>query len=384
MTASPKVISSKILNWYDRHARRLPWRALPGEEADPYRVWLSEIMLQQTTVATVGPYFDLFTRTWPKVTDLAAAPQEEVLTAWAGLGYYARARNLHKCAQVVAADHGGLFPADEAALLSLPGIGPYTAAAVAAIAFNLPSAPVDGNIERVISRLYALRDPLPGVKKAIKEKATELTFPERPGDQAQALMDLGAGVCTPRKPKCLHCPLRDDCQALSLGIAEDLPVKAPKKVKPTRRGQIFWLTRSDGSVLLRRRAEKGLLGGMMEFPSTPWLDKDPGATSQDAPQKELAGDVSSEKAEAGSHDAEDLATSLALPAAFLPQDMTLLPGQVKHTFTHFHLELQVHKGQVRQEDLPPDCRWVAFEALGNQALPTVMVKVIKHLAAQRD
>ncbi len=375
-------ISERILAWYDSHARRLPWRVLPGQRADPYLVWLSEIMLQQTTVVTVGPYFDAFTRKWPNVQALAAADLDDVLTAWAGLGYYARARNLHKCARAVTRDHGGLFPSNEAALRSLPGIGPYTAAAVAAIAFNLPSCPVDGNIERVVARLFALSDPLPGVKKAIKSNAQALTFAQRPGDQAQAMMDLGATICTPKKPKCPRCPLREDCRAHQAGIAEALPVKPPKPVKPHRRGQVFWLTRPDGAVLLRRRPETGLLGGMMEFPSTPWLEQ-PQRDAADAPRRSLIEPGGGSGTESAGALAGALAEALRLPQDWLQGDLTALPGAVRHSFTHFHLELQVRQGWVDQAaPAPPHCCWVAFDALAGQALPRVMTKVIQQVASQ--
>ena len=230
-----------LLKWYDRHQRVLPWRARAGEKIDPYRVWLSEIMLQQTTVATVKGYFDNFLDRWPTVIDLASAELDDVLHAWQGLGYYARARNLHKCARVVAWEFNGQFPSTAAALLALPGIGPYTAAAIAAIAFDRPATPVDGNIERVISRLYRISEPLPGAKRAIKEKAEAVTPPYRCGDYVQAVMDLGATICTPRKPVCPLCPWRHYCAASRAGDADSLPRKASKKQKPTRVGIAFWL-----------------------------------------------------------------------------------------------------------------------------------------------
>ena len=340
-----------LLAWYDRHARRLPWRALPGEAADPYRVWLSEIMLQQTTVATVGPYYAAFTERWPNVESLAAAPLEDVLTAWAGLGYYARARNLHACAQVVAGELGGRFPDQEEGLRALPGIGAYTAAAVAAIAFGRRATVVDGNVERVVSRLFAVETPMPTAKPALKELAATLTPERRCGDFAQAMMDLGATVCLPRRPRCMLCPIIEGCAAKAAGIEDSLPRKAPKAERPTRRGVAFWVTDPSGAVLLRRRPPKGLLGGMSEVPSTDWREAAWG--------------------EAEARDAAPLATK-----------WRALPGLVRHTFTHFHLELEVWAGTASKNlDLEPlgmGARWVALDDLGNQALPSVMRKVVKH------
>ncbi len=343
---APAAVQARLLAWYDRHRRRLPWRAPPGARPDPYAVWLSEIMLQQTTVAAVKPYFESFLARWPRVADLAAAPQEAVLTAWAGLGYYARARNLHACAKVVAERHGGRFPETEAELRGLPGIGPYTAAAIAAIAFDRPATPVDGNIERVTARLFALRAPLPGAKPRLKVLAATLTPRARPGDFAQAKMDLGATVCLPRTPKCSLCPLETLCVARAAGLAAQLPVKAPKADKPTRRGIAFWLTRPDGAVLLRRRPPEGLLGGMTEVPSTDWGADLPG----------------------------EGAARAAAPAAVPWQ---ALAGQVRHTFTHFHLELAVWVGRARDwQELAGF--WVLPERLGEAGLPSVMQKVARH------
>ena len=338
-------LQERLLVWYDGHARRLPWRALPGQRPDPYHVWLSEIMLQQTTVATVGPYFETFLSRWPQVEDLAAASLDEVLTAWAGLGYYARARNLHKCARVLVEQHGGRFPEEEAELLKLPGVGPYTAAAIAAIAFDRPAAPVDGNWERVVARLFAIRTPLPAAKPALKRAAVSLVPQQRPGDFAQAVMDLGATICVPGRPKCLLCPVAAFCAARHLGIAPLLPAKEPKAEKPSRRGIAFWITDAEGRLLLRRRPERGLLGGMMEVPSTEWRE-------------------------------EAWAEANALLQAPLFADWRPLPGRVRHTFTHFHLELEIWAGQA--EGAVPDGRWVTLDGLGEQALPSVMRKVIAH------
>src|SRR6201994_2798772 len=260
-----------LLAWYDRHRRRLPWRALPGVRPDPYRVWLSEIMLQQTTVRAVGPYFEKFTTRWPDVAALARASLDDVLRMWAGLGYYSRARNLYACAVAVARDHGGAFPDTEEGLRALPGIGPYTAAAIAAIAFDRRTMPVDGNIERVVSRLFAVEEPLPLAKPRIQLLAASLLGPSRAGDSAQALMDLGTSICTPKKPACALCPLGEDCAARARGDQETFPRKFAKKTGALRRGAAFVVTRGD-ELLVRARPEKGLLGGMTEVPTSPWLD----------------------------------------------------------------------------------------------------------------
>ena len=253
-----QTIKRQLLAWYDSHHRELPWRVSPkaainGVRAEPYHIWLSEIMLQQTTVQAVKPYFAKFLNLWPIVTDLAQAPVEDVMAAWAGLGYYARARNLKKCAEAVARDYGGVFPDTEAGLRALPGIGDYTSAAVAAIAFNRQAAVMDGNVERVISRLYAIDAPLPGSKPAMKRKVVELTPADRPGDFAQAMMDLGATICTPKRPACALCPIREHCLAFAEHDPERFPVKAAKKEKPVRFGAAFVAVNNEGEVLLRRR-----------------------------------------------------------------------------------------------------------------------------------
>lgn len=355
-----KANSNDLLAWYDRHRRRMPWRALPGETADPYAVWLSEIMLQQTTVTAVKPYFEYFLSRWPTVQALAAAPRDDVLTAWAGLGYYARARNLHACAKVITEDHNGVFPDTEEALLTLPGIGPYTAAAIAAIAFDQRAVVMDGNVERVMARLYAVTEPLPISKPTLKELAGALTPKQRPGDYAQAVMDLGATVCTPKSPSCVLCPWQKPCRARAQGIAADLPRKVPKQKKPTRRGTCFWLTRPDGAILLRRRADKGLLGGMMEIPSTPWLD----VTMRENPQ---------ELPHVYTH----------APITVTHSKWRVLDGQVRHTFTHFHLELSVAAAsvtvrQAEKAEAGQDLLWAQLDSLGDYALPSVMQKVVKH------
>lgn len=343
--------ASTILAWYDRHRRVMPWRAAAGDVIDPYRVWLSEIMLQQTTVATVGPYFERFVARWPTVRDLADAELDDVLHAWQGLGYYARARNMHKCARAVVAEHDGLFPDTQDALRALPGIGQYTSAAVAAIAFGRRAVVVDGNVERVMARIFAIDDPLPKVKPRLYALADELTPDERAGDYAQAVMDLGATICSPRAPKCLLCPWAQGCKGRD--VAEMLPRRLPKGEKPTRRGAVFWLTDSTGAVLLRRRPESGLLGGMMEAPSTPWSEG-----------------PSPEWDDAWRHAPIAVGRRLASP------------GVVRHGFTHFHLELVVFTGRADDETTaPPGSIWCPVDRLGDQALPTLMRKVAAHALA---
>jgi A/G-specific adenine glycosylase len=335
----------RLLSWYDRHRRELPWRALPGEAADPYRVWLSEIMLQQTTVATVKSYFERFLERWPDIHALAAADLDEVLHAWQGLGYYARARNLHRCARVLVAEYGGQFPDTEEELRRLPGIGEYTAAAVSAIAFGRKTTPVDGNIIRVMARLMAVGDPMPGSKSVIKELTAPLMPQKRAGDFAQALMDLGATVCTPRNPVCALCPWMKDCRAYQDQAVEKYPVKKKQRQRPVRHGVAYWITRSDGAVLLRRREEKGLLGGMMEVPSSDWREK-----SWSAPE--------------------------ARSNAPLKSKWVRIPGVVEHTFTHFHLELIVMKTRVRK-DHGLNGTWCRPDEFSEFALPTVMKKVAR-------
>src|ERR1700704_4348090 len=267
---APSARPALLLEWYDRHRRKLPWRPLAGERADPYSVWLSEIMLQQTGVKTVGPYFEKFLARWPDVNALGRASLDDVLRMWAGLGYYSRARNLHACAVAVRRDHGGVLPDTEEALRMLPGIGPYTAAAIAAIAFDRRTMPVDGNIERVVSRLFAVEEPLPQAKPLIQQLAATLLADSRAGDSAQALMDLGSSICTPKRPACALCPLNDDCAARMRGDQETFPHKAAKKTGALRRGAAFVVTRGD-DLLVRTRLEKGLLGGMTEVPGSDWL-----------------------------------------------------------------------------------------------------------------
>lgn len=344
------MLSLALLRWYDLHRRALPWRAAPGERQDPYRVWLSEIMLQQTTVATVGPYFRDFLDRWPTVGSLAAAALDEVLHAWQGLGYYARARNLHACARIVAGELNGRFPGDEAGLRALPGIGRYTAAAIAAIAFDVPATAMDGNVERVIARLRNVRTPLPQAKPELYGLAAEITPRSRAGDYAQAIMDLGATVCLPRNPRCTLCPWQEACAARAAGTADLLPARAPKAVRPTRYGIAFWTLQPDGRVLLRRRPEDGLLGGMMEVPSTEWRTR-----------------------------AWSLAE--AETAAPAPAEWRLLDGKVRHVFTHFALELGVATATVQSAAAVGT--WCPVDRLSTHALPTVMKKVVRHAIGDR-
>jgi A/G-specific adenine glycosylase len=353
-----RVTVGALLDWYDREQRRLPWRPSGGGRPDPYRVWLSEIMLQQTTVKAVIPYYETFLRRWPTMQALARASLDDILAAWAGLGYYSRARNLHACAQVVVEQHGGHFPCSEQQLRELPGIGPYTAAAIAAIAFGAPATPVDGNIERVIARLFAVAAPLPAAKPEVEHLARGLTPAERAGDYAQALMDLGATICTPKRPSCLMCPIIADCAARAQGMEALLPVRAAKPERPVRVGLAFVALREDGCVLLRRRPRAGLLGGMLEVPSTDWADVLP-------PLNE------------------------ALRGAPVPGDWWAVPRVVTHTFTHFRLETLVYRAVVPLSAGltfwadPGRCQWIARRDLDSAALPSVMRKIIAHGLRER-
>jgi A/G-specific adenine glycosylase len=331
------LLSHQLLDWYDAHARVMPWRVSPADRAagirpDPYRVWLSEVMLQQTTVAAVTAYFHRFTARWPTIQALAAAEDAAVMGEWAGLGYYARARNLLKCARAVVADHDGRFPSTRADLLTLPGIGPYTASAIAAIAFDEPATVVDGNVERVLSRLFQVETPLPKAKPDLTALAERLTPQLRPGDHAQAVMDLGATICTPRNPACGLCPWRLACRAHAAGVQADLPRKTPKADKPLRCGTL-WLGHGAGGYLMERRPERGLLGGMLGFPGDGW-----DGSAHQAPAK---------------------------------ADWQVI-GEVRHTFTHFHLILTV---QVARIDGPVmRGTWVPKAGFRPADLPTVMRK----------
>ncbi len=346
-----KPVAPALLRWYDQHARVLPWRFRPGETADPYAVWLSEVMLQQTTVAAVGHYFRDFISRWPSVTALADAPVDDVMKRWAGLGYYSRARNLHACAQMVANDYGGIFPSTEEELQKLPGVGPYTAAAITAIAFGKRATVIDGNVDRVVTRLFAIETPLPQSKPAIRVAAETLTPDKRAGDFAQAMMDLGATICTPKNPACNRCPVIEMCDANAKGIADTLPRRAPKKARPTRHGACFFVTRPDGAVLLRKRVAKGLLGGMMEVPTTPWADAA----------------------------ADDYAEFAPVKAKW-----KRCSGTVEHTFTHFHLALTVFVGEASVGvAAKAEGMWVAPEDLADEALPSLMRKVVAHAGGNK-
>ncbi|HEX4294294.1 MAG TPA: A/G-specific adenine glycosylase [Rhizomicrobium sp.] len=334
--------AQKLLTWYDRHARVLPWRAKKGERADPYRVWLSEIMLQQTTVQAVAGYYRKFLDLWPTVERLAAAPLDDVLTAWAGLGYYARARNLHKAAQVVAGELGGKFPDSYEGLRALPGIGDYTVGAIASIAFDLPYAAMDANAERVVARLFAITEPIAKAKTKMRALGQSLVPAKRAGDFAQAMMDLGSAICTPKRPACMSCPLFDDCVARKQGIQETLPVKGEKAVRPLRRGAAFVVRDKDGAVLLVKRPSEGLLGGMMQPPLGPWSEEFPS------------------KAE-------------AMEQAPLKAEWKKRLGIVRHGFTHFELEIEVYVAKVTKRP-EFEGRWVSD--LSTAALPTLMRKVI--------
>jgi A/G-specific adenine glycosylase len=339
--------AAALLAWYDRHRRDLPWRALPGEPADPYKVWLSEIMLQQTTVTAVKPYFLGFLARWPNVGLLAEASGEEVMRAWAGLGYYSRARNLHACAKIVAGPLNGKFPDTEAGLQSLPGIGPYTAAAITAIAFGRPTAAIDGNAERVLARLYSIETPLPAAARSeVKAKAREMVPAERPGDFAQAVMDLGAMICAPKHPSCDICPLLKFCRGHASGCPQNLPRKAPRRERPQRLGAAFFVRRRDGAVLVRTRPEKGLLGGMTEIPGTGW-------------EIHL--------------DAASVASQVPFDASYRKLDTS-----VSHAFTHFALRLDIYVAEVPSgRRAPTGYRFVPDCGLDKEAFPSVMRKVIE-------
>ena len=335
--------AESLLAWYDRHARDLPWRIGPkarkgGQMPDPYRVWLSEIMLQQTTVAAVKSYFEAFTERWPNVAALAGAEDGAVMAAWAGLGYYARARNLLKCARAVTQDFDGDFPKTRAGLQALPGIGPYTSAAIAAIAYDHPETVVDGNVERVMSRLFLVETPLPNAKPELSAHAARLTPERRAGDYAQAVMDLGATICTPRKPACALCPWAGACLARAAGRAAEFPKKSPKQPKPIRFGIAYLATRADGAWLLEERPPQGLLGGMLGWPGSDWGETRP----QDQPP--------------------------------FPADWQSISGEVRHTFTHFHLRLTLRTTCLPAGTKAPVGKFIPASAFRAGDLPTVMRK----------
>ncbi len=340
--------SAALLDWYDRHARSLPWRIAPSQSKagtlpDPYHVWLSEVMLQQTQVATVRDYYLKFLSLWPTIDALAKAENEAVMKAWAGLGYYSRARNLKKCAETIFHEYSGRFPDQYEALKKLPGIGDYTAAAISAIAFRKPVAVVDGNIERVITRQYRINRPVPQSKTEIRDIVSSLLPTERPGDFAQAMMDLGATLCSPKNPACNLCPVNSTCEGFASGDAERFPVKIAKAVKPTRKGAAFVIQNGEGEVFLRKRIESGLLGGMSEIPGTGWTARIDGETG-----------------------------SSCLPFS----GEWRRSGIARHTFTHFHLELEVWQIIICSNEKTDDGWWSPVANLRSEALPTVMKKAI--------
>ena len=335
-----------MLGWYNTHRRAMPWRALPGQTSNPYHVWLSEIMLQQTTVPAVIPYFLKFIQIWPTVRDLAAADPQDVLNEWAGLGYYARARNLHKCAKVIMSEYCEQFPDTEKELLKLPGVGPYTAAAIAAIAFNRQTNVVDGNVERVMSRVFQIEAPLPKSKEILKNHARALAANcNRPGDYAQSLMDLGAGVCTPKSPKCMMCPVSEMCAARASGNPEAFPKKEPKKAKPIRYGYIYFIENNKGEILLERRPEKGLLGGMIGLPTSDWI--------------------------------EDQNTLAHLSRFKNIKDLKI--PEVRHVFTHFELRLTLMRADLNIPKIQASYFWQEKDKIKSQTFPTVFHKAYKLL-----
>jgi len=338
--------ATRLLGWYDKNRRALPWRALPGKTPDPYRVWLSEIMLQQTTVAAVDGYFRKFLARWPDVEALAAASLDDVRVAWAGLGYYSRAANLHRTAGIVAREHGGCFPRDAAVLRKLPGIGHYTAGAVASIAFDAPEAAVDANAERVVARLFALEVPLPKGKPELRRLAQTLVPQKRAGDFAQAVMDLGALICTPKRPACTECPWADDCCAYAAGNPERFPQKSAERERPLKRGAAFVARDASGAILLVKRPERGLLGGMLQPPLGPWTLAFPGADE-------------------------------AIAQAPFAAEWKRRTGFVKHGFTHFELEVEVWRADLKRRNGYGGL-WIHPRDFHTVALPTVMRKILVH------
>lgn len=356
-----KRLQKELLGWFDTHQRVMPWRARGGQRPDPYHVWLSEIMLQQTTVAAVTPYFERFIKRWPRIADLAAATQDDVLAQWAGLGYYARARNLHACAQALARQ-GGCFPQTVDGLLALPGVGPYTAAAVASIAFDQAAVAVDGNVERVVSRFFAITDPLPKAKAQMRAAAATLAQAVvRPGDFTQAFMELGATVCTPRNPQCGLCPWRKDCQGLDQGLVATLPRKAAKKARPIRYGHAYVVTDNKGRVLIEKRQGRGLYQDMYQLPTTEWV-----LQQSDLPKAASA-------------------KALAMAGLVVERSSGGLTcvhsGEVRHVLTHFDFYLSVHIAHVTPTvadklSLINDRRWVRWQDLAGFGIPQVMVKAL--------
>ncbi len=345
------LMRQKLLDWYDQNGRDMPWRARSFPETNPYHVWLSEIMLQQTTVTTVKPYFTKFTTIWPTIKNLACATEDQVLTQWAGLGYYSRARNLLKTAKIIVDEYNGIFPKDIQELKTLPGIGDYTASAIRSIAYNKVATVVDGNVERVISRMYQVKTPLPQAKSQIKEKASQLVSEKRPAAYSQAIMDLGAMICTPRNPKCDICPWRDDCSAFGDQTQELYPIKKRKKQRPKKNAYAFVFVDKQGRIFLRKRPDHGLFAGMMEIPTTPWLKE----------------------------------KNFARPD-FLDShvNVTWLKGSVRHVFTH--LDLNVNVAVLKKSCLERGFKgfWVFLADLDDYALPNLMLKIIQHAKQEID
>ena len=333
----------KVLEWYDRHGRELPWRYKNGEKPNPYHVWLSEIMCQQTTVQAVKPYYTKFLSTWPTVQDLANADDDDVMGAWAGLGYYARARNLHKCAKVIANDYNGKFPDSQAELIKLPGIGDYTSAAIATIAFNEPATVMDGNIERVMARFFLIEDPLPKAKKIFKTHTTRFFegYRERPGDFAQSLMDIGSSICTPKNPKCMLCPLNEGCIAKQKGGAETLPVKIKAKNRPSKIGEVYWITNEKGEILVEKRPDKGLLANMLALPTSSW----------EVSEKPI--------------NRPKITKNINLKSRNI---------HINHVFTHFDLKLELKTGKTDLKTIKKEnYSWIEPQKIKNK-LPTVFKK----------
>lgn len=347
-TDKPAIFRKKVLDWYDAHRRILPWRALEGEQADPYRVWLSEVMLQQTTVQAVIRYFLKFIEKWPDVHALAKADNDDVMSNWAGLGYYARVRNLHKCAKIISNDYDGVFPSDQTALQKLPGIGDYTSAAIASIAFDKPANVVDGNVERVMARYHACKIAVPEGKKILKEYAALYAdgFTKRTGDYAQALMDLGATICTPKSPACSLCPLNQNCSGYAQGTPEIYPLRAPKKERPKRYGYVYYITNKQGDVLIHKRPDKGLLGGMYGLPTSEWLENEG-----------------------------------TLEHLRLAENKVVCTGgrsSITHVFTHFHLTLTLFSCVILDNiNIPLNYEWIDEEELQKLGMPTVFKKALK-------
>ena len=340
-------VPHKLLNWYDQNKRLMPWRPRDGSRPDAYNVWLSEIMLQQTQVATAIPYFEKFLHRWPSIFKLAEANLDDVLIEWAGLGYYARARNLHRCAKIIVSNFNGIFPNQEEKLLELPGVGTYTAAAIMAIAFDAKATPMDGNFERVTARLNAIEKPLPAAKPLLKKYATMITPDYRSGDYAQAVMDLGATICIPKQPRCNECPVNDSCLSLKKGKTGVIPKKTPKRKKPSRFGIAFLCINTNNEILLQRRPDKGLLAGMMEVPGTPWTENPPSQAQ--------------------------IQNSEPFKA-----DWQAVPGAIIHIFTHFKLEIKVLRVNPKYCSDVDSLIWHPVDSFQNAGLPSLMLKIIKH------